>query len=172
MRVLVLGSRHLIEHDSWRDIEEASPSCYRLTENIALESIEIIGIWESTYRDTYISIITNLIGSICSPRLRSVSVNLRSMVEEVEHFPWGVVNGLAKVSPYVLQRVGIALHLRIEEHPDGSTYIPLAPGGYDGYFRQVRSALPEIDKIVITSIAVRHSSLISHLVDSPNAGYI
>jgi len=87
-----------------------------------------------------------------------VSVYLRSVAGEVEHFPWGAVNGLAKVSPYVLQRVEIALQLRIEAYPDGDIYFPLAPGEYEGYFRQVRSALPELDKKVITSIAVRHSS--------------
>jgi len=86
-----------------------------------------------------------------------VSVKLSSVVEEVEHFPWGVVNGLAKVSPYVLQRVGIALQLRVEAYPDWD-YPPLAPGEYEGYFRQVRSALPELDNKVITRIAVRHFS--------------
>jgi len=78
------------------------------------------------------------------------------MVGEVEHFPWGVINRLTKVSPYVLQRVGIALELRVETIPIW-IFSPLAPGEYEGYFRQVRSALPELDKQVITSIAVRHS---------------
>jgi len=78
------------------------------------------------------------------------------MVGEVEHFPWGIVNNLTKVSPYMLQRVEIALQLLIEPYPDWDIS-PLAPGEYEGYFRQVRSALPELDKKVITSIAVRHS---------------
>ena len=87
-----------------------------------------------------------------------MSVNLRSVAGEVEHFPWGVVNNLTKVSPFMLRRVGIALLLQIETDPLWGISSPLAPGEYESYFRQVRSALPEIDEIVITSIAVRHSS--------------
>jgi hypothetical protein len=80
------------------------------------------------------------------------------MVGEVEHFPWGIMNSLTKVSPYMLQRVEIALQLRIETNPDWGFPSPLAPGEYESYFRQFRSALPELDKIVITGIAERHSS--------------
>jgi hypothetical protein len=109
----------------------------------------------------YRSIISNLIGSICSPHLRSVSVNLRSMVGEVEHFPWGVVNSLEKVSPYMLQRVEIALQLRMEAYPDWDisyplASYPLAPDEYESAFGQVHSALPELEKILIISIGVRH----------------
>jgi len=87
-----------------------------------------------------------------------VSVNLRSVAGEVEHFPWGVVNNLTKVSPLMLRRVGIALQLWIEADLLWDTTSPLAPDEYESYFRQARSALPELDKKVITSIAVGHSS--------------
>jgi hypothetical protein len=100
----------------------------------------------------YRSTITNLIGSICSPHLRSVSVNLRSVVGEVEHFPWDVVNSLTKVSPYMLHRVEIALQLWMETNNDWRVFIPLAPGAYKSYFCQVRSALPNLDKKLFTSI--------------------
>jgi hypothetical protein len=103
----------------------------------------------------YRSIIITLIGSICSPRLRSVSVNLSSIVGEVEHFPWGIVNSLTKVSPYMLQRVEVTLKLWIKTMWGFSS--PLALGEYERYFRQVRSALPELDGKVITSIAEGHS---------------
>ena len=79
------------------------------------------------------------------------------MVGEVEHFPWSTVNGLMKVSPHMLQRVEIALELRVETDPDWCISSPLSPGKYEDYFHQVRSALPELDQKVITSIAVRHS---------------
>ena len=105
----------------------------------------------------YRSVITNLIGSICSPHLRRVSVNLECMVGEVEHFPWSTVNGLMKVSPHMLQRVEIALELQVETDSDWCISLPLSPAKYEGYFHQVRSALPELDEKVITSIAVRHS---------------
>jgi hypothetical protein len=102
----------------------------------------------------YRSVISNLIGSICSPHLRSVSINLRNVVGEVEHFPWGVVNSLTKVSPYMLQRVEILLYLRT------LLYIsfPLHPREYESSFHQVRSALPDLDQKVITIIAKRHPS--------------
>ena len=125
----------------------------------------------------YKSVITNLIGSICSPRLRSVSINLRSMVGEVEHFPWGTVNDLTKVSPYMLKRVEIGLQLLVGMPPTLGITFPLSPSKYEGYFRQVCSALPKLDKRVIISLTVRHSS---HLFDnfitpdstlSINAGY-
>jgi hypothetical protein len=81
------------------------------------------------------------------------------MVGEVEHVPWSVVNSLVKVSPYMLQRVEIALQLRAETYPDWDIFSPLAPSEYETYFCQVRSALPELDKKVFTSIAVRHSPI-------------
>jgi hypothetical protein len=140
------------------NISEASPSCYCLTKNTTLESIQIIVNWESTYRDMYISIIANLIGSSCSPHLRSVSINLRSVVGEVEHFPWGAMNSLTKVSPCMLQRVEIALQLWIETNLDWSFFEPLAPGEYERYFRQARSALPDLDQKVMIRIVVRHPS--------------
>jgi len=87
-----------------------------------------------------------------------VRLNLRSVAGEVEHFPWGVVNNLMKVSPLTLRRVEIALQLWIETDLLWDATPPLAPDEYESYFRQVRSALPELDKKVITSIAVRHSS--------------
>ena len=96
-----------------------------------------------------------------------MSLKLRSVAGEVEHLPWDVVNNLMRVSPYMLQRVGIALQLWIETGLNWGTTYPLAPGKYEGYFRQVRSALPELDKKVITSIsiAVRHSSrLVANLI--------
>ena len=77
---------------------------------------------------------------------------------DVEHFPWGVVNNLYRISPYVLQRVEIGLQLLVETYPASGIVYPLSTGGYEGYFRQVRSALPELDTKVIMSIAVRHSS--------------
>jgi len=101
----------------------------------------------------YRSVIANLIGSICSPHLRSVSVILSSMVGEVEHFPWDVMNGLTKVSPYMLQWVKIALQLRVETDPDWGITALLSSSDYEDYFRQVRSALPGLDKKVITNIA-------------------
>ena len=108
----------------------------------------------------YRSVITNLIGSICSPHLRSVSLTLGSEVEEVEHFPWEVVNNLMKASPHMLQSVEVALRLRQEsDHLWGGGY-PLSTGEYEDYFHQVRSALPGLDKKLIMSIAskaVRHS---------------
>ena len=123
-----------------------------------------------TYRDIYKSVISNLIGSIRSPHLRSVSVILVTVVEEVEHFPWGVMNNLTKASPQMLQKVGIALQLDIEtfEDWDITSRRPLSEYEYESYFRQVRSALPELGKKVITGITVRHSFqvlLISHAYD-------
>jgi hypothetical protein len=106
----------------------------------------------------YRSTITNLVGSICSPHLRSVSVNLRSVVGEVKHFPWGVMNSLTKVSPYMLHRVEIALQLwRVTDTYSG-LYSLLAPRAYESHFCQVRSALPDLDKKLITSITRRDSS--------------
>ena len=102
------------------------------------------------------SVINNLIGSICSPRLQSVSVNFKSLVGEVEHFPWGSVNDLTKVSPYMLKRVEIALQLLVVAHSIFDIASPLSPSEYEGYFRQVCSALPELDKRMIISITVRH----------------
>jgi len=79
-------------------------------------------------------------------------------VDEVEHFPWGVVNSLMKASPKMLQKVEIALQLQEETLEGWGTTSPLPASEYEGYFCQVRSALPELDEKVIMSIAVRHSS--------------
>ena len=106
----------------------------------------------------YRSVFNNLIGSICSPHLRSVSINLKSLVGEVEHFPWSTMNDLAKVSPCMLQRVEIGLKLLVGVSPTLNITFPLPSGRYEGYFHQVCSALPELDKRVIISITVRHSS--------------
>ena len=97
----------------------------------------------------YRSVITNLIGSICSPRLRTVELLFASVVGEVEHFPWGVMNNLAKTSPHMLQKVYIALRLLRETEGTSSH---LSADQYEAYFCQVRSALPELDKKVTTSI--------------------
>jgi hypothetical protein len=98
-----------------------------------------------------------------------------SVAGEVEHFPWGVVNSLTKVSPYMLQRVEIALQLRVETSINWGISSPLAPDEYESYFRQVRLALPDLDHKVITSIGVRHSSRLcanlTPMFDSLNAGY-
>jgi len=80
-----------------------------------------------------------------------------TVVGEVEHFPWGVVNSLTKASPNVLQKVEIALKLREGTFRNRGITSQLSPGKYESYFRQVRSALPELDTKVIMSIAVRHS---------------
>ena len=80
---------------------------------------------------------------------------------EVEHFPWGVVNSLTKASPHRLQKVEIALQLRVETNDYWGITSPLSllsPGEYESYFRQVRLALPDLDKKLIMSIAVRHPS--------------
>jgi len=87
---------------------------------------------------------------------------LGSEVGEVEHFPWEVVNNLMKSSPHMLQSVEIALRLLRDSDYYWIT-TPLSPGEYEGYFHQVRSALPGLDKKVIMSIAsqaVRHSLLL------------
>ncbi len=81
-----------------------------------------------------------------------------TVVGEVEHFPWGVVNSLTKASPNMLQKVEIALQLREGTFRNWGITSQLSPGEYESYFRQVRSALPELDTKVIMSIAVRHSS--------------
>ena len=114
--------------------------------------------WESTYRNMYKSVVSNLIGSIRSPHLRSVSVILMTGVGEVEHFPWGVVNSLTKISPNMLQKVEIALLLREQRNEYWGYTHQLSPSGYKHYFRQVRLALPELHKKLTMSIAVRHSS--------------
>jgi len=106
----------------------------------------------------YRSVISNLIGSICSPHLQSVSVELVCLSGEVEHFPWGVMNSLTKASPHMLQKVEIALLLRVETNSDWGITSQLSPSDYESYFRQVRSALPELDKKLIIGIAVRHPS--------------
>ena len=86
---------------------------------------------------------------------------------EVEHFPWGVVNSLTKVSPHMLQKVEIALQLRVATNSDWRMTSPLSPSEYESYFRQVRSALPELDKDLIMTIVVRHSSqLFTNLTSS------
>jgi len=102
---------------------------------------------------------------------------LGSMVGEVEHFPWEVVNNLMKASPHMLQSVEVALRLLVESDRYWINN-PLPSGEYEGYFHQVRSALPGLDKELIMSIAsqvVRHSLLCLLLVsitNSLNAGYI
>jgi len=85
---------------------------------------------------------------------------LVSVVEEVEHFPWGVMNNLTKVSPHMLQKVEVALRLLVKTDSDWGITFPLSPREYETYFRQVRSALPELDKNqkVTMTIAVRCSS--------------
>ena len=98
------------------------------------------------------SVIINLIGSICSPHLRSVNLTVVSMVEEVEHFPWEVVNNLTKTSPHMLQRVDVALQL-LETVLVWGGNRKLSPDEYEAYFRQVRSALPELDNKMILSVA-------------------
>ena len=159
-----LASSNLIFQSSaivGRDISEASASRYRLTENTALESIEVISIWESTQRDIYRSAISNLIGSICSPHLQNVSVKLVCLSGEVEHFPWSVVNSLTKVSPHRLQKVEVALQLRVETNNYWGITSPLylhSPREYESYFRHVRLALLDLDKKLIMSIVVRHPS--------------
>ena len=85
---------------------------------------------------------------------------LRSIVGEVEHFPWDIVNNLTKVSPRMLQRVEVALLLLEGTGSAWGTTSLLSCSEYEGYFHQVRSALPELDKKAIMSIAsqaVRHS---------------
>ena len=81
-----------------------------------------------------------------------------SLVGEVEHFPWGTVNDLTKVSPYMLQRVEIGLQLLVGVPLTVGTTFLLSSSKYEGYFRQVRLALPELDNRVIIGITVRHSS--------------
>ena len=98
-------------------------------------------------------VITNLIGSICSPQLRSVNLTVVSVVEEVEHFPWEVVNNLTKTSPHMLQRVDVALRLLVDTDINLGIKSQLSPDEYEAYFRQVRSALPELDKKMILSVA-------------------
>ena len=82
-----------------------------------------------------------------------------TVVGEVEHFPWGVVNSLTKASPQMLQKVEIALQLHIETLEDWSitSQLSLSEYEYESHFRQVRSALPELGRKVIMGIAVRHS---------------
>ena len=80
------------------------------------------------------------------------------LVGDLEHFPWGIVNSLNKVSPYVLQKVEIVLQLRVEPYAGWGISSLLSPNEYESYFRRVRSVLPELDKKVIMRIAVRHSS--------------
>ena len=81
-----------------------------------------------------------------------------TMLGDLEYFPWSVVDSLNRVSPHVLQKVKIALQLLVETYPASGVGYSLSTREYEGYFRQVRSALPELGKKVIMSIAVRHSS--------------
>ena len=139
------------------------PSCYRLTESNALQSIKVVANLHSTLREILISTIaslTNLIESICSPHLQTVSIVLEGLVGEVENFHWEVVNNLAKVSPHSLQRVEIALRLLMETNSGWPTPSELLPGEYEDYFCRVRSVLPELGEKVVVSVAfpkVRHS---------------
>jgi hypothetical protein len=80
------------------------------------------------------------------------------MVGEVKHFPWGVMNSLMKVSPYMLHRVEIALQLWRVTDIDCGFYSPLAPHAYESHFCQVHLALPNLDKKLITSIMKCNSS--------------
>ena len=108
----------------------------------------------------YRSVFSSLIGTICSPHLQSVSVKLVCLSGEVEHFPWGVVNSLTKVSPHMLQKVEIALQLQVETDSDWDITSQLSTGEYESYFCEVRSALPDLDQKLIMSIAVRYLSQI------------
>jgi len=145
---------HLVIHINpalgWNTEESFAPS-YRLTENTALQSIQVHCDWDLKYREMYKSVITNLIGSICSPHLRSLSIILTTVVDELEHFPWEVVDKVTKVSP--LQRVEIALSLLAVTDPIWASTAPLSHDIYETYFRQVRSALPELGENVIMRIA-------------------
>jgi hypothetical protein len=67
----------------------------------------------------------------------------------VEHFPWEDVNNLTKVSPHMLQKVDVALHLKGEEH---SFFGIVSSHEYGAYFGQIRSALPELDKKLTMSV--------------------
>ena len=78
---------------------------------------------------------------------------LASMVEEVEHFPWEVVNNLTKTAPHMLQRVDVALRLLAQRDFDWGITSQLFPDEYEAYFRQVRSALPELDMKMILSVS-------------------
>ena len=102
-------------------------------------------------------------------------MKLVCLIGEVEHFPWGVVNNLTKVSPHMLQKVEIALLLREETNAYWGFTSQLSPSKYKGYFRRVRSALGELDKKLIMSIAVRHPSQLfanlTSLFDTVKAGY-
>jgi len=87
-----------------------------------------------------------------------VSVKLVCLSGEVEHFPWGVVNNLAKVSPHMLQNVEIALLLRVVTNSYWGITSQLPPREYESYFRQVSLALPELNKKMIIELTVRHPS--------------
>ena len=75
-----------------------------------------------------------------------------------------------------MQRVEAALDLSVETNNEWGALTSLSPGEYEDYFRQIRLALPELDKKVIMGIvsrAVRHSTLCSShtlTTDFPNAG--
>ena len=90
-----------------------------------------------------------------APFTFAVDLMLLSTVGEVEHFPWGVVNNLMKVSPHMLQRVDIALELSGHIPGDWNIRLLLFFDEYEAYFRQVRSALPDIDKKVKLSVVSR-----------------
>jgi hypothetical protein len=77
---------------------------------------------------------------------------LFSAVGEVEHFPWGVVNNLTKASPHTLERVDVALRLSEETSTHWGISHMLSSDQYEAHFRQVRSALPELDKKVTMSL--------------------
>ena len=77
---------------------------------------------------------------------------LDAAVREMEHFPWGVVNNLTKVSPHMLQRVDISLRLLVEADSVWSITSSPSPDEYEAYFHQVRSALPELDRKVIMNV--------------------
>ena len=88
-----------------------------------------------------------------------MNLNLESAVKEWETFPWGVVNNLAEVSPHTLQSVNVALRLWVlEVPPNGIMRRPSCLASNEPYFREVRSALPSLVKILIVSQKVCSSS--------------
>ena len=81
-----------------------------------------------------------------------------TVVGEVGHFPWGVVNSLTKVSPHMLQKVEIEVQLRGRRFGNRGITSRISAIEYESYCRQIRSALPELDEKVDMSITVCHSS--------------
>src|SRR5258706_5097760 len=73
-------------------------------------------------------------------------------------FPLGCREQPHESIPTHVAEGGIALLLRVETNSDWGITSQLSPSDYESYFRQVRSALPELDKKLIIGIAVRHPS--------------